>query len=114
DQPQPCALTQVEELRFGRVLRPWPAVQWTVRLGREVSVLDLRGAGCGPCVAGDFDRTLVVVEVDDDDLLVSADTVGAHPHRLTEQAVWHRVLARFEGHHRRIDRHLPGSAERDR
>jgi hypothetical protein len=48
-------------------------------------------------VAGVLDRT-VVAGMDDHDLFISADTVGPHPHRLTQQRfavqlVWDGVLA---------------------
>lgn len=70
NQPQPGAFTQVEELSLCRVLRAGPAIQRTGRLGWEVLVVDPRGAGRGPRVAGDLDRP-VVADVDDDDLLLS-------------------------------------------
>ena len=47
-------------------------------------------------------------------LLAGPDAVGADPHLLTEQLLRHRVLAVFEGHHRRVRRHPAGQPEHDR
>ena len=63
-------------------------------------------------MASDFDRA-VFADVDDDDLLVGADTVGADPDLLAEQLVRHRVLLALEGDHRGLGRHGAGQPERD-
>jgi hypothetical protein len=54
------------------------------RWRREVGVVDLRGPRCRAGVAGDLDRP-VRADVDDDDLLVRAVAVDAHPHRFPQQ-----------------------------
>ena len=86
DQPQPRALAQVEELRFGGGPGTWPPIQRSLGLGREVLVVDPRRPRSRACVAGDLDWP-VVADVDDDDVLLGADTLGADPHRFAQQRV---------------------------
>lgn len=59
DQPQPRALSHLEELRFRRVLRSWLAIQRSLGMGWEVLIIDLRLARRRTPVAGDLDGTLL-------------------------------------------------------
>ena len=104
-QPQRRAVTERQERRLAAVVR-----------GRGVRSSAPAGAG-GKCasatrglpgvvllVAGDLDRA-TRPDVHDHDLLA----VAAHPHRLPDQGVRHRVLAVLERDHRGVRRRPCGS-----
>ena len=112
-EPQAGSLTQGEEVGLTGVLRSWGPVQGGGRQVGEVLVVQLRGPGGRPRVAGDLDRARVG-EVADHDLLIRAAAVDPDPDRFPAEPVRDGVLAVFEVHHRRVVRHHPRGPERDR
>lgn len=98
-EPQPGAVTECEERGLGGVLRLRSGFQRACWCGREVRIDQARAARTRPVMPGDLDRP-GRADVDDDHLFVAAAAMDPHPHDLTEQRVWHRVLAALEGDHR--------------
>jgi len=112
DQPQPYAVTQLQERSLGSVAGLRDSTQRPSRGRREMRVRHLRAARCGPPVTGDLDRP-VGPDVNDDHLLVAAGAMDPHPHGLAEQVGWDRVLGAVVGDHRHLGRHGPAHSERD-